>query len=132
MNIELIRRDFPILETKVNEHQVVYFDKAATTQRPHPVIQAVTDYLMPKRNGSISESISSFPQSTPHMKINVQDLDCDFFAFSGHKLCSVGGIGVLYGKEEILSEMEPFLLGGDMIDTVEEQKTVYADLPAKF
>lgn len=46
MNIELIRRDFPILETKVNEHQVVYFDNAATTQRPLPVIQAVTDYLM--------------------------------------------------------------------------------------
>ena len=46
MNIELIRRDFPILETEVNEHQVVYFDNAATTQRPLPVIQVVTDYLM--------------------------------------------------------------------------------------
>ena len=71
-------------------------------------------------------------QSIPHMTVDVQDLDCDFFAFSGHKMCSMGGIGVLYGKEELLNDMEPFLMGGDMIDEVQEQKTTFADLPAKF
>lgn len=71
-------------------------------------------------------------QSTPHKQIDVQDLDCDFFAFSGHKMCSMGGIGVLYAKEELLDEMEPFLMGGDMIETVEEQTTTFAELPAKF
>ena len=71
-------------------------------------------------------------QSTPHKRVDVQDLDCDFFAFSGHKMCSMGGIGVLYGKEELLNDMEPFLMGGDMIDEVQEQKTTFADLPAKF
>lgn len=71
-------------------------------------------------------------QSTPHKRVDVQDLDCDFFAFSGHKMCSMGGIGVLYGKEELLNDMEPFMMGGDMIDQVQEQETTYAELPAKF
>lgn len=71
-------------------------------------------------------------QSAPHRKVDVQDLDCDFFAFSGHKMCAADGIGVLYGKEELLNDMEPFLLGGDMIDFVEEQETRFAELPAKF
>ena len=71
-------------------------------------------------------------QSTPHKRVDVQDLDCDFFAFSGHKMCSMGGIGVLYGKEELLNDMEPFMLGGDMIDDVHEQETTFAELPAKF
>ena len=65
-------------------------------------------------------------QSVPHMPVNVTDLDCDFFAFSGHKMCSMGGIGVLYGKEELLNDMEPFLMGGDMIEDVHEQETTYA------
>lgn len=272
MNLDLIRRDFPILETKVNGHQIVYFDNGATTQRPRPVVNAVVDYVTyqngnPHRGAHIfaisaseaydtskevvrdfiharsekeiiytrntTESLNlvsrsygethlkkgdhilitiaehhsnlvtwqraaektgavldyiyidketgHFPeeerkkiddprvkilafaqvsnvlgvefdpkplierahahgavvvldgaQSTPHKKIDVQDLDCDFFAFSGHKMCSMGGIGVLYAKEELLDEMEPFLLGGDMIETVEEQTTTFAELPAKF
>lgn len=272
MNLDLIRRDFPILETKVNGHQIVYFDNGATTQRPLPVVNAVVNYVTyqngnPHRGAHIfaisaseaydtskevvrdfiharsekeiiytrntTESLNlvsrsygethlkkgdhilitiaehhsnlvtwqgaaektgavldyiyidketgHFPeeelkkiddprvkilafaqvsnvlgvefdpkplierahahgavvvldgaQSTPHKKIDVQDLDCDFFAFSGHKMCSMGGIGVLYAKEELLDEMEPFLLGGDMIETVEEQTTTFAELPAKF
>ena len=272
MNLDLIRRDFPILETQVNGHQIVYFDNGATTQRPRPVVNAVVDYVTyqngnPHRGAHIfaisaseaydtskevvrdfiharsekeiiytrntTESLNlvsrsygethlkkgdhilitiaehhsnlvtwqraaektgavldyiyidketgHFPeeelkkiddprvkilafaqvsnvlgvefdpkplierahahgavvvldgaQSTPHKKIDVQDLDCDFFAFSGHKMCSMGGIGVLYAKEELLDEMEPFLLGGDMIETVEEQTTTFAELPAKF
>ena len=71
-------------------------------------------------------------QSVPHQSVDMQDLDCDFFAFSGHKMCAAGGIGVLYGKEKLLEEMEPFNLGGDMIERVEEQITTFAELPAKF
>ena len=62
----------------------------------------------------------------------MQELDCDFFAFSGHKMCASGGIGVLYGKEQLLEDMEPFNLGGDMIEEVREQSTDFAELPAKF
>ena len=272
MNLDLIRKDFPILETQVNGHQIVYFDNGATTQRPLPVVNAVVDYVThqngnPHRGAHIfaisaseaydtskevvrdfiharsekeiiytrntTESLNlvsrsygethlkkgdhilitiaehhsnlvtwqrdaentgdvldyiyidketgHFPeeelkkindprvkilafaqvsnvlgvefdpkplikrahahgavvvldgaQSTPHKQIDVQDLDCDFFAFSGHKMCSMGGIGVLYAKEELLDELEPFLMGGDMIETVEEQTTTFAELPAKF
>lgn len=272
MNSELIRQDFPILKTKLNGREIVYFDNAATTQRPLPVVQAVTDYVThengnPHRGAhifaisaseaydtskevvrdfihaksvkeiiytrntteslnivarsygethlkvgdkilvAISEHHSNlvtwqrvaqktgatleyiyvdkktghFPeeelkkiddpsvkilafaqvsnvlgiefdakplierahahgaivvldgaQSAPHKEIDVQDLDCDFFAFSGHKMCSMGGIGVLYGKEELLNDMEPFLMGGDMIEVVKEQETTFAELPAKF
>ena len=71
-------------------------------------------------------------QSVAHMAVNVQDLDADFFAFSGHKMLSPMGIGVLYGKYDILDAMPPFLMGGDMIDSVEEQDTTWAELPAKF
>ncbi len=71
-------------------------------------------------------------QSVPHMKIDVQDLDCDFLAFSGHKMLAPLGIGVLYGKRQILNNMIPFLMGGDMIDYVYEQNTTFAPLPNKF
>lgn len=71
-------------------------------------------------------------QSIPHMKINVQDLDCDFLVFSGHKMLAPLGIGVLYGKKELLNKMTPFLMGGDMIEYVYEQETTFASLPNKF
>lgn len=71
-------------------------------------------------------------QSIPHMKIDVQDLDADFLVFSGHKMCAPLGIGVLYGKKEILNKMSPFLMGGDMIEYVYEQDTTFAPLPNKF
>lgn len=71
-------------------------------------------------------------QSIPHMKIDVQDLDCDFLVFSGHKMLAPLGIGVLYGKRELLNNMNPFLTGGDMIEYVYEQETTYASLPNKF
>lgn len=272
MNIEAIRRDFPILDTRCGGRPVVYFDNAATTQKPLPVLEAAFEYsthrngnphrgahyfsiaaseaydgsketvrrflnaagaeeiiytrntteslnlvarswgethlgpgdkilitiaehhsnLVPwqraaRKTGASLEYIyvdretGRFPpeelakiddpavklfafaqvsnvlgidfdpkpliarahahgavvvldgaQSAPHKKIDVQDLGCDFFAFSGHKMCAAGGIGVLYGRRALLEEMEPFLLGGDMIDTVEEQTTTFAELPAKF
>ena len=71
-------------------------------------------------------------QSTPHMRVDVTDLDADFFAFSGHKLLAPMGIGVLYGKEELLDKMPPFLSGGEMIDSVTRTSAVYAELPHKF
>ena len=71
-------------------------------------------------------------QSVPHIAVDVQAMDADFFAFSGHKMLSPMGIGVLYGKYDILDAMPPFLFGGDMIDYVGEQETTYAELPAKF
>lgn len=71
-------------------------------------------------------------QSIPHMKIDVQDLDADFLVFSGHKMLAPLGIGVLYGKKEILNKMNPFLMGGDMIEYVYEQETTFAPLPNKF
>lgn len=71
-------------------------------------------------------------QSVPHMKVDVQDLDADFLVFSGHKMLGPMGIGVLYGKEEILENMPPFLMGGDMIEYVEEQSTTFAELPHRF
>ena len=71
-------------------------------------------------------------QSTPHMEVDVQKLGVDFLAFSGHKLMAPMGIGVLYGRKELLSEMPPFLTGGEMIRTVTRDKVVYAELPHKF
>jgi cysteine desulfurase/selenocysteine lyase len=71
-------------------------------------------------------------QSTPHMKIDVQDLNCDFFAFSAHKMCGPTGIGVLYGKKHLLESMEPVEFGGEMIDFVELQDSTWKELPWKF
>ena len=71
-------------------------------------------------------------QSTPHMAIDVQALDTDFFAFSGHKLLAPMGIGVLYGKKALLKKMPPFLRGGEMIDSVTRDGAVFAPLPQKF
>jgi cysteine desulfurase / selenocysteine lyase len=71
-------------------------------------------------------------QSAPHMPIDVQDLDCDFYAFSGHKMFAPTGSGVVYGKASLLERMNPFQGGGDMIKSVTFEKTIYADLPNKF
>ena len=82
------------------------------------------------RNGAVVVVDAS--QSIPHMKIDVQELDCDFLVFSGHKMLAPLGIGVLYGKKELLNKMSPFLMGGDMIEYVYEQDTTFASLPNKF
>ena len=71
-------------------------------------------------------------QSAPHMKVDVQDLDCDFFAFSGHKMCGPTGIGVLYGKKHLLENMEPIEFGGEMIDFVHDFDSTWKELPWKF
>jgi cysteine desulfurase/selenocysteine lyase len=71
-------------------------------------------------------------QAVPHMKVDVQDLDCDFYAFSAHKMFGPTGIGALYGKKELLNAMPPYQGGGDMIKSVSFEKTTYNDLPHKF
>ena len=71
-------------------------------------------------------------QSVPHFDVDVQELDCDFLAFSGHKMCGPTGIGILYGKSDLLEEMPPFLGGGSMIRSVQRESSTYADVPAKF
>jgi len=71
-------------------------------------------------------------QAAPHMKVDVQDLDCDFYAFSGHKLCGPTGIGILYGGAALLENMQPFKGGGDMILSVTFEKTTYNTIPHKF
>ena len=71
-------------------------------------------------------------QSIQHLKVDVRELDCDFYVFSGHKLYGPTGIGVLYGKEELLEQMPPYQSGGEMIKSVTYERTIYNDLPAKF
>lgn len=77
-------------------------------------------------------SIVDLAQSVAHMKVDVQDLDADFAVFSGHKMFAPMGIGVLYGKKDILASMSPFLFGGDMIEYVSESSSTFAELPYKF
>ena len=71
-------------------------------------------------------------QAVPHIRVDVQDLDCDFYAFSGHKMFAPTGSGIVFGKKELLEKMNPFQGGGDMIRTVTFEKTTYAGLPNKF
>ena len=71
-------------------------------------------------------------QGIPHLKVDVQELDCDFYAFSGHKMCAPTGIGVLYGKKEVLEKMEPIEYGGEMIDFVDLYESTWKELPWKF
>jgi cysteine desulfurase/selenocysteine lyase len=77
-------------------------------------------------------SVVDAAQSVPHLSVDVQDIDCDFLAFSGHKMCGPTGIGVLYGRRDLLEEMPPFLSGGDMIRRVEFEGSTWNDLPWKF
>lgn len=82
------------------------------------------------RNGAVL--VVDGAQSTPHMKIDVQKLDCDFFAFSGHKMCGPTGIGALYGKKALLEKMEPVEFGGEMIDFVTLEDATWKDVPYRF
>lgn len=82
------------------------------------------------RNGAVM--VVDGAQSTPHMKVDVQELDADFYAFSGHKMCAPTGIGVLYGKKQLLEAMEPIEYGGEMIDDVGLYESSWKELPWKF
>ncbi|KRE46273.1 cysteine desulfurase [Paenibacillus sp. Soil522] len=82
------------------------------------------------RNGAIM--VVDGAQSTPHMKIDLQDLDVDFYAFSGHKMCGPTGIGALYGKKSLLNKMEPIEYGGEMIDFVDLYESTWKEIPYRF
>lgn len=96
------------------------------------VINPIEEIIAKVRKLSSALMVVDGAQSVPHFEIDVQKLDCDFFVFSGHKMYAPMGVGILYGKEEILEKMQPFHGGGEMIATCSFDKTTYAGLPFKF
>lgn len=95
-----------------------------------PDLKRYISYI--RNNNKDTRIIVDGAQYVPHHKINVKELDCDFLVFSGHKMLSAMGIGVLYGKEEILNKMKPFMYGGDMIEYVYEDKSTFLPSPQRF
>ncbi|KAF2332370.1 aminotransferase class V-fold PLP-dependent enzyme [Flavobacterium ginsenosidimutans] len=89
-------------------------------------------YIIDKAHSVGAAVLIDGAQAVPHLKPDVQELDCDFYAFSGHKMCGPTGTGILYGKEEWLNKLPPYQGGGEMIKEVTFEKTTYADLPHKF
>ncbi|MDQ8011806.1 MAG: cysteine desulfurase [Flavobacterium nitrogenifigens] len=89
-------------------------------------------YIIDKAHAVGAAVLIDGAQAVPHLKPNVQELDCDFYAFSGHKMCGPTGTGILYGKEVWLNKLPPYQGGGEMIKEVTFEKTTYADLPHKF
>lgn len=90
------------------------------------------EYIIKKAQGVGAAVLIDGAQATPHLRPDVQALDCDFYVFSGHKVCGPTGVGILYGKEEWLRKLPPYQGGGEMIAEVTFEKTTYADLPHKF
>ena len=128
-----INDEFEISEEKIekkitNNTKIVAITHVSNVLGTINNIDAIIKYAHKK--GAIV--IVDAAQSIPHMKLDVKKLDADFAVFSGHKMLAPLGIGVLYGKKELLDKMEPFLMGGDMIEYVYEQKTTFAPLPNKF
>ena len=121
--------DYDDLESKINDKtKIVSFTGASNVTGEIIDVKKIVNLAHEK--GAIA--IVDGAQLIPHLKTDVSDLDCDFLVFSGHKLLSPMGIGVLYGKKEILEKMEPFNTGGDMIEYVYEQEATFAELPYKF
>ncbi len=89
-------------------------------------------YMIDKAHGFGAAVLIDGAQAVPHLKPDVQELDCDFYVFSGHKMCGSTGVGILYGKEAWLNKLPPYQGGGEMIKEVTFEKTTYADLPHKF
>lgn len=117
------------LKNKINEKtKIVSFTGASNVTGEIIDIKKIVNWA--HEAGAIA--IVDGAQLTPHLKIDLSDLDCDFYVFSGHKLLSPMGIGVLYGKKTLLEKMNPFLTGGDMIEYVYEQESSFASLPYKF
>lgn len=96
------------------------------------IVNPIDEIISKTRKNSDAIIVIDGAQSSPHFKIDVQKMDCDFFVFSGHKMYAPMGTGILYGKEEILRKLNPFHGGGEMIATCSFEKTTYADLPFKF
>ena len=123
---ELVMSEFDkLLSTKTKIVAVNHISNALGTLNP-------IGYIIEKAHGVGAAVLIDGAQATPHLRPDVQALDCDFYVFSGHKVCGPTGVGVLYGKEEWLNKLPPFLGGGEMIKEVSFEKTTYADLPHKF
>lgn len=123
---ELILEEFEkLLSTKTKLVSIVHASNALGTINPVKTIIAAAHAVGAK-------VLLDGAQSASHLEVDVQDLDCDFFAFSAHKLYGPTGLGVLYGKRELLEEMPPFLGGGEMIREVTFEKTTYNTIPFKF
>ncbi|WP_396212025.1 aminotransferase class V-fold PLP-dependent enzyme [Flavobacterium sp.] len=123
---ELIMSDFDILlSEKTKIVTVNHISNALGTINP-------IEYMIKKAHQVGAAILIDGAQATPHLKPDVQALDCDFYVFSGHKICGPTGVGILYGKEEWLQKLPPYQGGGEMIATVSFEKTTYADLPHKF
>ena len=117
------------IDSKINEKTKI----VACTQISNVLgIPTPIEYIIEKAHSVGAVAVVDGAQSIPHKKIDVRALDADFFAFSGHKLCGPMGIGVLYGKKELLDAMPPFLSGGEMIEYVTRDLATYAELPHKF
>ncbi|MFN3640051.1 MAG: aminotransferase class V-fold PLP-dependent enzyme, partial [Flavobacterium sp.] len=95
-------------------------------------INPVKEMIQKARQQTTAAVLIDGAQAVPHLRPNMQDMDCDFYVFSGHKICGPTGTGILYGKEEWLRKLPPYQGGGEMIATVTFEKTTYADLPHKF
>ena len=111
-----------------NRTKIVAVTQASNTLGTRPVLKPIIDYA--HQMGAVV--VVDGCQGIVHGGVDVKTLDCDFYAFSGHKLYGPTGIGVLYGKEQLLEAMPPFLSGGDMVDRVSFLKTTFAELPLKF
>ena len=123
---ELILSEFDkLLSDKTKIVTVNHISNALGTLNP-------IKYIIDKAHQVGAAVLIDGAQAVPHLKPNVQELDCDFYVFSGHKICGPTGTGVLYGKEEWLRKLPPYQGGGEMIATVSFEKTTYADLPHKF
>lgn len=123
---ELIMSEFDrILSGKTKIVAVNHISNALGTINP-------IEYMIQKAHQVGAAILIDGAQATPHLKPDVQALDCDFYVFSGHKICGPTGVGILYGKETWLRKLPPYQGGGEMIATVSFEKTTYADLPHKF
>lgn len=121
---------FSEIEEKVTKNtKIVSITGASNVVGTNPDIEKTVKYA---RENSDAKIILDGAQLVPHRKVNVSELDVDFMAFSGHKMYSALGIGVLYGKEELLNKMDIFLSGGDMIEYVYEDHTTFLDAPQRF
>lgn len=123
---ELILSEFDkLLSNKTKIVAVNHISNALGTINP-------IEYIIKKAHEAGAAVLIDGAQATPHLRPDVQALDCDFYVFSGHKVCGPTGVGILYGKEEWLRKLPPYLGGGEMIAEVTFEKTTYADLPHKF
>lgn len=131
---ELLMDEFKkLLSNKTKLVAITHVSNTLGTINPiKEIIKLVRQHAPPLREMEGAFILIDGAQAVPHTKVDVQELDCDFYAFSGHKMFGPTGVGILYGKEAILNNLPPYQGGGDMIKTVTFEKTTYNELPHKF